>query len=229
MWVKEDGMKRRGTFLAAIALAAVAVACGNPLKFVVDKYFGAVNQGDSQTLSSFATVDFDKKVQSWKVVQILAAAEAPAPLPDLVQKAKDAEAAVTANKRDMRNYNFDHTVEVDQVKELRKNGRPIPARLQSVAGTWDKFIERAKELQRALAEAKSAVEKEKHSVMLSVSGVENVETLKGTLITQQLELLLTVDGQQRPYMMTLRQYKMEAVAGIRPMSRWVVTGLEPKA
>jgi hypothetical protein len=221
-------MKRLGTLLAAIALATVATACSNPLKFVVDKYFGAVYHGDSQTLSAFATIGFGQKVQSWKVVQFLPAAEAPAPLPDLVQKAKEAEAALTANKRDVRNYNFDHTLEVDQVKELRKNGRPVPARLQGIAETWDKFVEKDKELKRALAEARTAVEKEKQTVMLSVSGVDNVEALTGTLRTQQLELLLTIDGQQLPYMMTLRQYKLEAAGGMRPMSRWVITGLEPK-
>jgi hypothetical protein len=227
-WGKENGMKRSGTLLAAIALMVVASACSNPLKFVVDNYFRAINQGDSQTLSSFATVGFGKKVQSWKVVQIFAPTEAPAPLPDLIQKAKEAEAAVTANKRDVRNYNFDHTLEVDQVKEARKNGRPVPARLQAVAQTWDKFIEKDRELKRAFSEAKAAAEKEKQTVLLSVSGVENVESLSGTLVTQQAELQLTVDGQQAPYTMTLRQYKLVGPGGLRAMSRWVVTGLEPK-
>ena len=222
-------MMRRGTLLAAMGLAAVTVACSNPLKFVVDNYFRAVNQGDSQTLSSFATVSLEKKVQSWKIVQALPPTEAPAPLPDLVQKAKDAEVAVTANKREARNYNFDHTLEVDQVRELRKGGRPIPAKLQSVAETWDKYVEKERQLQRAVGEAKRAVEKEKQIVLLSVSGIENVDTIPGVVTTQQLELLLTVDGQQAPYLMTLRQYKLEPPDGGRLMSRWVITELAPKS
>jgi len=220
---------RRGVLLAAVAVAAVAVGCSNPLKFVIDNYFRAVNQDDSQTLSSFATVAFDGKVQHWEITQTLQPTEAPAALPDLVQKVKDAEAALLANKREVRNYNFDHTVEVDQVRELRKADKPIPAKLQDVAETWEKFVEKDRELKRALARAKEAVEKEKTVELLSVSGVQNVDDLPGTVVTQQLELALTVDGEQKPYTMTLRKHKLEVEGGRRPMSRWVVTELEPKS
>jgi len=56
-----------------------------------------------------------------------------------------------------------------------------------------------------------------------------VDDLPGTVVTQQLELALTVDGEQKPYTMTLRKYKLEVEGGRRPMSRWVVTELEPKS
>ena len=43
----------RGT-IVALALGLTLVGCGHPEQRVVDQYFGAVNQKDNQTLSSFA-------------------------------------------------------------------------------------------------------------------------------------------------------------------------------
>jgi hypothetical protein len=220
-------MMRRGVLLAITALAVVAVACSKPEKLVIENYFRAVNQGDTQTLSSFATVGFEKKVDTWTLVGTISQNEVPAPLPELTQKMKDAEAAVTQNKREITNYNLDHTVEVDQVKEARKSGGKVAARLQAVADTWEKFMHKDKELKRALAEAKGKVDKEKQALTLSV-GALDFDTLSGTMVTEQLELLLTVEGQQAPYLMNMRQYRLKGTGGGNVLSRWVVFGLEPK-
>jgi len=55
-------MSMRGAALPLV-LALSALGCqSHPEKGVVDQYFNAVNAKDSQTLSSFAAVSFDKKV-----------------------------------------------------------------------------------------------------------------------------------------------------------------------
>ncbi len=220
-------MMRRGTLLAITVLTVVAAACSKPEKLVVENYFRAVNQGDTQTLTSFATVGFDKKVDGWKLVGTLSQNEVPAPLPELTQRLKDAEAASTQHRREITNYNLDHTLEVDQVKEARRSGGKVPARLQGVADTWDKFLQKDKELKRAVAEAKAKVDKETQAMTLSVGQLE-FGSLTGALVNEQLELLLTVDGQPQPYVMTLRQYKLKNAAGANVLSRWVVYGIEPK-
>ena len=92
-------MKTRGGVAAAAVLALLGAACGHPEKSVVDQYFNAVNAKDTQTLSSFAAVTFDKKVDRWTIKQTISEDKKPAPLPDLVQKAKEADAAVAANKK----------------------------------------------------------------------------------------------------------------------------------
>ena len=58
--MRERKAALRGVFV--VVAAAVVVACGHAEQRVVDQYFGAVNQGDDQTLASFAAVKFDKKV-----------------------------------------------------------------------------------------------------------------------------------------------------------------------
>ena len=110
-------IKRGGVALAVIALAGAA--CGHPEKSVVDQYFNAVNAKDTQTLSSFSAVPFDKKVDRWTIKETIAEDKKPAPLAELAQKAKDADAAVTANKKAASAYALDHYGEIDQVKEER--------------------------------------------------------------------------------------------------------------
>ena len=220
-------MTRRGTLLLALGVTTMLAACGNPEKIVVDKYFSAINQQDTATVSSFATVAFDKKVDDWKILKTLSTTETPAPLPDLIKQQKEAEAAVTQNKHAIRNYNLDHTRDVDVVRQARRTGAKVPAKLQAVADTWDAFVEKDHDLKRAAAEAKDRADKERQTAILSVGELKGLDSMPGTLRTRQIALMLTIDGKKEPYTMTLRQYKMEAPEGGRVMSRWVVTGLDP--
>jgi hypothetical protein len=218
-------MLRRGTLLVAASL--LAIACGRPEKIVIDKYFSAVNQRDTATVTSFATVDLEQKVDDWRLVQVVEEAEVPAPLVELLQKQRDAEAAVTAHKREIMNYNLGHTTEVDKVSDLRKNKKPIPPSLEGVAKIYDAFVEKRKELARLANEAKARVETERQIVTMSAGKLDDDVT--GTMRTSVLELELTINGQPQPYLMTLRQYKLQTATGYKPMSRWIVTGLAPKS
>ena len=60
-------MNKRGALLVGLGMAAAVTACGHPDQRVVDQYFNALRQGDTQTLTSFALVQLDQKVDSWKI------------------------------------------------------------------------------------------------------------------------------------------------------------------
>jgi hypothetical protein len=214
---------------AAVPLALTLAAYGcqsHPEKGVVDQYFNAVNAQDSQTLASFAAVNFDKKVERWSIKKTLDEQTSEAPLTALVQKAKDLEAEMAANTKAARAYNNDHYVELDQVKNLKKDA-PVPAKLQPVKAEWDKFTEKDRELKKSVAVAKEAVEREKKNVERSVGQVDAVETLKGEMKEKKIELDLTMDGQVKPYVMTVRKYEMKRESGPRVVSRWVIQSLQP--
>lgn len=216
----------------AMAVALVGVACGgHPEKSVVDQYFNAVNQQDSQTLSSFAAVTFDKKVDSWQIKNTISEEKKPAPLAEMAQAVKDAEAAVAANKKAASAWSLDHFGNLDKVRELRKAGKSVPANLSEVAAKWDEFNEKDRELKKALAEAKDALDREKRAVALSIGDVDDMESLKGEVTEKQIELDLTINGQVEPYVMTLRKYDLdrEGGGGPRVLSRWVIQDLERKA
>jgi hypothetical protein len=213
----------------ALVLAVATVACGHAEQRVVDQYFNAVNAQDTQTLSSFAAVKFDKKVQRWSIVQVSPEARGPAPLPELVKKAKDTEKQIADNKRVANAYALEHLQAVDQVRELSRKNAKIPANLQAVAAEWDRYNEKDRELKKALADAKEELDREKRSVLLSVAEVADLENLPGEMFEKQIELSLTIDGQVQNWIMVLKKYEMQSAGtGGRVVSRWFVHALDPK-
>jgi len=208
--------------LLAAGLALSLSACGHRDQRLIDQYFNAVNAKDNQTLASFAAVGFDKKVDRWKIVKEGDEEKAPMPLPDLVSKAKDLEKQVAENKKAATTYSMDHYAEVDQVREARKANKPVPAKAAAVATEWDKYNQKDRDLKKALADANAAVEKEKRNLDRSLGPQDNAESLSGDMIAKRLDLLLTIGGQDQPYVMTLRKYDIKGSA--RP--RWVVQDLK---
>src|SRR5918995_2810739 len=133
-------MSLRGSFLPAVlGLSLAGAACGHPEKQVVDNYFNAVKAKDNQTLSSFATVRFEKPVQSWVLKDTLDENTEPLPLPGLMEKLKQAEAAEAANMKEARAYNVEQAGALEQVKDLKSKGKPVPAKLAAVATRLDEF------------------------------------------------------------------------------------------
>ena len=216
-------MTHRGrAALALFALAAAAACSSHPEKSVVDSYFNAVNQHDNQTLSSFAVVNFDKKVQSWTIKKTLEETKAPITLGDLSAKVKDTEKALADNTKAARAYGNDHYKELDEIKALKK-GAPVPAKLQPVATEWDNFNKKDRELKKAVAEARDAVEKEKRNASVSLGSVDDPEGVTGEVVTKKVLLGLTIDGQERDYVMTLRKYDVKGAG----RSRWMIQALTP--
>ena len=216
-------MQRAG---AALAAAAFLTACGHPEKVVVDKYFQAVNAKDNQTIGSFATVSFDKKVDRFEITKTVSETKDAASLPALVQAQKKIEADIAANRKVYMGYNLEHLKEVDEFKEIRKSGGKIPAKLTTVGTDWEKFEQTEKDLKGKLAEAKRAVEREKKNMILSVGGIDDLEALEGEVINKQIELDLTIEGAPQKYLMTLKKYDVKSSAGAKVPSRWVISGLQ---
>ena len=221
--------QRMGALRGALVLLAAAglLACGGSEKKVVDQYFSALNQGDDQTLASFAAVKFDQKVQKWAITQAGPEERSPAELANLVKKMSDSETALADNKKEYNTYFLDHAKEVDQVRDLMKKNAAIPAGLKKYGDDWKGFTDKEKDLKKQLADAKAAVEKEKRNVALSLGNSENLDGLTGDLLTKKVDLNLTIAGEAKPYTMTLRKYEMQGGSG-KMMSRWVVHSLEPK-
>ena len=207
---------------------AGATACAPPEKAIVDKYFHAVQAKDHQTLTSFAAVAFDKPVEAWKITRAGEEKPSAAALPELMGKVKDLEAQLAANKKAAAAYNLDNYAKIEKVEALKKGVSP-PAALAGVAAEWEKFKQKDREIKKALATAKDAVEKEKRYMVLSVGAVSDLESLTGKMVDKQVELDLTLkDEKPQPYVMLLRKYDLVRPAGSKVMSRWVVYELNPR-
>ena len=226
-------MRERATTLAmALGLTLAFAACwGGQEANVINQYFTALRANDTNTLTSFATVQFDQKVDDFKIVSVGPETKTPATLPDLVQKQKDLEAELAKNTRDARAWGNDLDIypKLDAVRTAEQKGAKIPTNLLPIQEKWKGYNDKDRELKKGLSEAKAAVEREKRNVGLSLGQLEDMETLKGDMITKDVDLNLTIGGQVKPYTMTLRKYDVTGGTGGRLVSRWVVYGLTPKA
>ena len=223
-------MSLRGSFLPAVlGLSLAGAACGHPEKQVVDNYFNAVKAKDNQTLSSFATVRFEKPVQSWVIKDTVEETSEPVPLITMTEKLKQAEAALAANTKEARAYNLDHFAEIDQARELKSKGKPIPAKIAPVAARWEEFNQKDRETKKAVAEARDAVEREKRNMALSVGTSDGLDAMQGEVKTKKVAVDITIEGQTQPYVMTLKRYDVKREGGgPRVTTRWMVQSLQPQ-
>jgi hypothetical protein len=227
-------MRQRATAMAAaLGLAALAFACSSTESNVVNQYFTALRANDTNTLTSFAMVAFDQKVDNWKVVQVGPEQRTPVTLPDLVKQQKDLEAQLAANTRDARAWGNDLSVypKLDQVRELEKAGKKVPRSLEPIQEKWTAFNEKDRELKKALGDAKSAVTREKRNTQLSVGTQweDAIEGMKGEVVSKTVDVNLTIAGQVKPYEIVLHKYELQNEGGgPRMVARWVVQSIEPK-
>jgi len=224
-------MRERATaFAVALGLAVVGLACSSAESNVVSQYFTALRANDQGTLTSFAMVAFDQKVDDFKVVSIGPETRVPATLPDLVKKAKDLEDQQKKNEREYRAWGNDLAVypKLQQVLDISAKGGKIPASLVAIHEKQTAFNEKNREFKKAVSEAKGAVEKERRNVALSVGQAEDIDTLAGEVIQKDVDVNLTIGGQVKPYVMTLRKYELTGGTGPRMVARWVVQSIVPK-
>jgi hypothetical protein len=224
-------MRERTTALAvALGLAVAGLACSSAESNVVNQYFTALRANDQGTLTSFAMVAFDQTVDDWKVVSVGPVAKTPAALPDLVKKAAELEAQQKANEKEYRAWGNDLAVypKLDQMREQRSKGAKLATALQPIADKFDSFQAKDRELKKAVSDAKAAVEREKRNVALSVGQADDIETLTGEMLSKDVDVNLTIGGQVKPYVMTLRKYELTGGTGARMVARWVVQSLTPK-
>jgi hypothetical protein len=214
--------------VAVLGLVLAGSACGRAEQPVVDKYFNAVKARDNQTLASFATARFDKPVQSWRIRQTLEETTEPLPLPGLLERLKQAEANQAANKKEASAYSLDHYSDIERVNELKKQNKPIPAKISSVATQWDEFNRKDRDAKKSVAEARAAVERERRSMSLSVGTTDGLDAMQGEVKTKKIVVDVTVAGQTHPYVMILKRYDVKrAAGGPRVVSRWMVQSLQP--
>jgi len=223
-------MMQRSVGTGILLAAALALAgCGHPEQRVVDQYFGAVNAGDNQTITSFAAVKFEKKVESWKIVAVSPEAAAEAPLPALTKAFADAQATYDKEKKDIQRMALDKYAEYEQVRELEKKGGKIPANLQDMHDKLEAWKKREQELKQQIMATKAAADAERRIVQLSMgSNVEGLDSLPADMASKDVDLLLTVAGQPESWVMSLKKYTPKESTGQRVISRWAIAALEPK-
>jgi len=216
-------------FTAAAAFAAITIGCGNQETQVIENFFRAVQAKDNQTVSSFAVVQFEKEVKSWKVKTVGEEQRTPAPLANLAKALKEADDAAAQNKKDASAYFNAHPLEVDKVKPLVESGGKIPANLQKTADDWRKFSEMDHDLKEKAANAKQAYEREKRLVTMSTGSAGKADTLAGDVVVKTAMVDIESEGDVKSYAIQLRKYDVAPGGqGAKVMSRWLIYSITPQ-
>jgi hypothetical protein len=216
-------------FTTVAALAAITLACGSQENQVIENFFRAVQAKDTGTMSSFAVVQFDQEVKSWKVKSVGEEQRTPAPLAGLAKTLKDAEDAAAQNKKDASAYFNAHPLEVDKVKPLVESGGKVPANLQKTADDWKKFSDTDRELKAKVGEAKQNYEREKRLVVMSTGSNGNPDELAGDVVTKVAVVEIESGGDVKTYNLQLRKYDVAPPGQTtKVMSRWLIQSLTPQ-
>jgi hypothetical protein len=120
------------------------------------------------------------------------------------------------------------TTNAAQLPELQKKVAEAQAAVDANKKEYSNYYldhPNEKDLKRALATVKEQAQHEKRNAQLSLGEIDGIETKPADMTTHQFELLLTVDGQEKAYVMTLRKYELKAE---QRMSRWMIYSLDPK-
>ena len=155
--MRERGASTRDWRWACLGLG---LACSSGERSVVDQYFNALKANDQHTLTSFAAVNFDQKVDAWKIIAEGPEEKAPATLPDLVKKAEGAGGRARQEHEGRAHLGQRHQdlprprQGAQRAGEGREDPGRAPADRRQVGGAPG----RGPRLKKAVAEAKAAVE-----------------------------------------------------------------------
>lgn len=222
-------MRRRWSGLGIALLAAAAIAtCGGGEDALIESYFKALKAGDVRGLETIASVQLDEEVEAWTRLGSSEEKRAPVTLPELTKRYESAQAEFDAQREKSSRYALDHLSAVDKVQALQEQEKKIPAELQEVAEAWAELSSREEELKAALAEAREAMQREKRVCEISAGEADDLGTAAGEVLTKEVELSLTIGGEAKPYVMTLRRYMLEETDTPHEISRWIVYDLKPK-
>jgi hypothetical protein len=217
------------TFGRRLVLAAALglVGCGHPEQRVVDQYFNAINAGDDQTVVSFAAYKFDKKVDKWRIVSAGPESKVDAPLPGLVQQLADAQQQYDAKKKDMQRFANERYNDYVEAQQLLNKGAKVPPKLADMAAKLEEWGKTEKELKVKMAQAKAAADAERRLVQLSWGpDVKDIDTVPAEMQTTDVQVALTVKGQEESWTMHLRKYTPKQASATRVISRWIVQSME---
>ena len=220
-------MSKRGTGVI-LGLGLMAAACGSDTR-IVDQYFGAVNAGDNQTLTSFAMVPFKEKVEKWSVTGSSPERPvAPPPCPTSWPRARSSRLTWPPTRRKRAPIRSPTPTSTTGTWRRRARAPRSPANLQKFDDDWGKFEQNDKDLKKQIAENKAAVEKERRNVQLSVGQNDALDTMTGEMVEKTLDLALTIKGQVKNYAMGLRKYDLTGGAEHGPRGE-PLGGADPPA
>ena len=214
----------------ASATLACLWACGSPEQSTIDQFFRAARTNDPTTLASMSAVGPPVEVESWKVVEVSSRSTEPFALPELLDRfeaaTKERDAAVEAGQK----YASDQPDVLERIIPKLREGSDYKFRgkMGEIQEEWLRLVEERREKEGTFQELKRAVRSETGLATKSVMRQVNVENLDGDVaVTEMLLRLKPRDGDELPYRVVLRKYKLSEPESDRiEPARWVILDIE---
>jgi hypothetical protein len=165
---------RRSLVVLVASVVAFAAGCsGSSEKKLLGDFFRASRLRDDLTLGNFATATFDPRtdgvVESFDVTSVSDEKVVALPLKQYAKDIEDARAADTEATTKRRAFYNENQAAITRFAKLEADGKPVPAKDQSLKASWDKWVSEGNDHRKALSEAQRKLNESRGIAELSLS------------------------------------------------------------
>jgi hypothetical protein len=223
-----------------VALAILASACGgHPEQPQLQQFFRASALSDSQTLSSFAAVNFDPKtdgqVTGFTIVSVSEPRVEPLKIKELAKAVADAQAAEREFNDRKREYQDAHPDALKRVLDAEAANKPVSRADAVVQAEWTKWQQDTGAVSKKISEAQSQLSSARPLAELSLSTPQgplpDLSKVDGQMESKDVTITATIkmpngSTTERNLVVTMQRAVMKATPADKP-GRWIFTAVKP--
>lgn len=212
--------------LAGIALTG----CRSAEHELVDRFLEASAREDNQTVALLSMLAFPEPLADWEVLEIGPARSKPYAVPELRALVEAAEDERDIQFREFGNFRQENYDDLARIQERLRDDPDyrFTGRLGELQARWDAFREDRRDVVAELRDAELALEREIRRVNKSLQRESSPEYLDGETLEKIARVrIVTEEGDDEIYLVTLSRYELRNQFDAVVPSRWIVTDVEP--
>ena len=224
-------MVRLKDLVVSSAVVSLLAACsGGEEKGVLNRFFMACRAGDNATVASVSQVAFPAEgCEAWELLEVSEPMTAPFRIVELRQKVNDAKKERDTQFEKGKYFLEDNYSDIEKI-QLKLDTDPeykFEGKTGEVQAEWEKIIADRKTLERSVQGFNRDLEKETKVAKMSLMTDVALTKLEGTVITKDVKVSATSEGQAKPYTFKLIRYDLTNTENnTSPKSRWIITAID---
>ena len=228
---RRRSMLRLKDLVVSSAVVSLLAACsGGEEKGVLDRFFMACRSGDNATVASVSQVAFPAEgCEAWELIEVSEPMTAPFRIAELRQKVEEAKIERDNQFEKGKYFLEDNYTDIEKI-QLKLDTDPefkFKGKTGEVQAEWEKIIADRKTLERTVQGFNRDLEKETKLAKMSIMTDVALTKLEGTVITKDIKVTVTSDGQPKPYTFKLVKYDLTNTENnTSPKSRWIITAID---
>lgn len=220
-----------------VVLALSAAGCGgSEHDMMVRKFFAASAANDVATIGNVATVSFDPakdgRAQNVSFVSQTPEQTRTLKLKELDKAYKDAQAKEAEFAKGMKEYQDQNLDAINRIVKIEGSGKgKVTGKDVAIQTTWTKWREDSHEVQKALSDARKALQAERRVADLSLPDVDAATFAEATEATTEVTYTANVrsaDNQvaKKTLVLTLQRVVLKDDAGKVTEGKWMITSIK---